>query len=48
LKALAAPDQLIISRATYQRITPPIPATVLGEFAVRGRLGKVEVLSVDP
>jgi len=48
LKDVAAPDQLVVSRATYERIQPRIPATVLGEFSVRGRLGKVEVLSIEP
>jgi adenylate cyclase len=48
LKAAAAPDQVVVSRATYDRLGTPIPATVLGEFTVRGRQGKVEVLSIDP
>jgi hypothetical protein len=38
----------VVSRATYDRLDASIPATVLGEFAVRGRQGKVEVLSIDP
>jgi adenylate cyclase len=48
LKAAAEPDQLVVSRATYDRLEPTIAATVLGEFTVRGRQGKVEVLSIDP
>jgi adenylate cyclase len=48
LEALAQPDQIIVSRATYDRITPPIAATALGEVSIRGRAAKVEILSVDP
>jgi adenylate cyclase len=48
LEALAEPDQIIVSRATYDRIAPPIAATSLGEVAVRGRAAKVEIFSVDP
>ena len=48
LEALAEPDQIIVSRATYDRISPPIAATPLGEKAIRGRAAKVEVLSIDP
>jgi class 3 adenylate cyclase len=48
LEALAEPDQIIVSRATYDRITPAIAATPLGEVAIRGRAAKVEILSVDP
>jgi adenylate cyclase len=48
LEALAEPDQIIVSRATYDRITPPIAATPLGEVAIRGRAAKVEILSIDP
>ena len=48
LESLAEPDQIIVSRATYDRISPPIAATPLGEKAIRGRAAKVEVLSIDP
>src|SRR5262249_22133600 len=48
LEALAQPDQIIVSRATFERITPPIAATALGEVSIRGRAAKVEILSVDP
>jgi len=48
LEGLAQPDQIIVSRATYDRITPPIAATALGEVSIRGRAAKVEILSVDP
>ena len=48
LEALAAPDQILVSRATYDRIQPPVPATRLGEREIRGRTGKVEILSIDP
>jgi len=47
LEAIAQPDQIIISRATYDRIQPPIAATALGEVPIRGRTGKVEILSID-
>jgi adenylate cyclase len=48
LEALAAPDQILVSRATYDRLQPPIAATPLGEREIRGRTGRVEVLSIDP
>jgi adenylate cyclase len=47
LEALAAPDQIIVSRATYDRMSPPVAATPLGEVALRGRAAKVEILSID-
>ena len=47
LKVIAQPDQLVVSRATVDRLGPSIQATSLGEFVVRGRTGKVEVLSID-
>src|SRR5262249_36073738 len=37
LERLAQPDQIIVSRATYDRIAPPIAATPLGEVTLRGR-----------
>jgi len=48
LEALAQPDQIIVSRATYDRLGTPIAATLLGEREIRGRIGKVEILSIDP
>jgi len=48
LEALAQPDQIIVSRATYDRLATPIAATPLGEREIRGRSGKVEILSIDP
>jgi class 3 adenylate cyclase len=48
LEALAQPDQIIVSRATYDRLDTPIAATPLGEREIRGRTGKVEILSIDP
>jgi len=48
LEALAAPDQILVSRATYDRLEAPIAATPLGEREIRGRTGRVEVLSIDP
>jgi adenylate cyclase len=48
LETVAQPDQIVISRATYDRIQPSINARPLGEVPLRGRSGKVEILSVDP
>jgi adenylate cyclase len=48
LEALAEPDQILVSRATYDRLQPPVAATPLGERQIRGRTGKVEILSIDP
>jgi adenylate cyclase len=48
LETIAQPDQIVISRATYDRIQSPIATSSLGEVPLRGRAGKVEVLSVDP
>jgi adenylate cyclase len=48
LEALAEPDQIVVSRATYDRLQPPIAATPLGVREIRGRTGKVEILSIDP
>ena len=47
LETVAEPDQIVISRATYERIQPSINARSLGEVPLRGRAGKVEILSVD-
>src|SRR5438093_2527555 len=48
LEALAEPDQILVSRATYDRLQPPVAATLLGEREIRGRTGRVEVLAIDP
>jgi adenylate cyclase len=48
LESLAQPDQIIVSRATYDRLGTPIAATLLGEREIRGRSAKVEILSIDP
>jgi adenylate cyclase len=48
LETIAQPNQIVISRATYDRIQPPIAATSLGKVPLRGRTGKVEILSVEP
>ncbi len=48
LEALAEPDQILVSRATYDRLQPPVRATPLGVREIRGRTGKVEILSIDP
>jgi adenylate cyclase len=48
IEALAEPDQILVSRATYERLQPPVSATRLGEREIRGRAAKVEILSIDP
>jgi class 3 adenylate cyclase len=48
LEALAEPDQILVSRATYDRLQPSVRATPLGVREIRGRTGKVEILSIDP
>ena len=48
LQTIAEPDQIVISRATHDRIRSPIATSSLGEMPLRGRASKVEVLSVDP
>ena len=45
---MAQPDQLVISRATLDRLTDPVNASRLGTFPVRGRSGSVEVFAIDP
>ncbi len=47
LKEIAQPDQIVISAATSDRLRPPVATTELGKFVVRGRTGKVDVLSID-
>jgi adenylate cyclase len=46
LKSVADPDQLVISRATVDRMRVPVAVTPLGEVPMRGRVGAVEVLAV--
>jgi adenylate cyclase len=48
IEALAEPDQILVSRATYDRLQPAVPATSLGHREIRGRAAKVELLSIDP
>lgn len=48
LETIAQPDQIVISRATYDRIQPPVVCSSLGAVALRGRAEKVDVFSVDP
>jgi adenylate cyclase len=48
IEALAEPDQILVTRATYDRLQPPVAATSLGERDIRGRTAKVEILSIDP
>lgn len=46
LQSLAEPDQLVVSRATADRMHIQVAATSLGEVSMRGRVGSVEVLAV--
>jgi adenylate cyclase len=46
LQSVAEPDQLVVSRATADRLRIPVAVTPLGDILVRGRAGKVEVLAV--
>jgi adenylate cyclase len=48
IAALAEPDQILVSRATYDRLQPPVAARSLGEREIRGRTARVEILSIDP
>jgi len=48
IEALAEPDQILVSRATYDRLQPPVAARSLGEREIRGRTARVEILSIDP
>src|SRR5581483_8580246 len=48
LQTIADPDQIVISRATFERLRSPVPVSPLGPVALRGRTEKVDVLSVDP
>ena len=47
LKDEAKPDQLVISRTTYDRVRAQTVATSLGEIAVKGRAGRVGIYAVD-
>ena len=47
LVTLAEPDQIVISRATFDRIEAPLAVTSLGQRNVRGRTGTIEILAVD-
>src|SRR5262249_29128338 len=42
LDAVAEPDQIVISRATYDRTSPAAAVSSLGEIPLRGRVGKIE------
>lgn len=44
---VAAPGQIVISRATFDRVRDQITARPLGERSLRGRSGLVEVFEVD-
>jgi adenylate cyclase len=48
LATIAEPDQIVISRATCDRVQPPIAAHPLGTVLPRGRTSKVEIFCVDP
>jgi adenylate cyclase len=47
IEALVQPDQIVITRATFDRIQPSIEARSLGIVPIRGRTGKVEMMAVD-
>ncbi|HJN42673.1 MAG: hypothetical protein CL477_14040 [Acidobacteria bacterium] len=44
---VAAAGQIVISRATYDRVSDQISARPLGELPLRGRTGQVEIFEVD-
>ncbi len=44
---VAAPGQIVISRATFDRVRDQVSARPLGERRLRGRSGLVEVFEVD-
>jgi adenylate cyclase len=46
LQSVAEPDQLVVSRATVDRMQLSVAVTPLGEVPMRGRVGTVEVLAV--
>jgi adenylate cyclase len=43
----ARPDQVVISRATLDRLTGQVPATPLGALQLRGRSASVEVFALE-
>jgi adenylate cyclase len=43
---LCKPDQIILSRATVDRLTQTIPAVSLGAFSLRGRQAEMEVFEI--
>ena len=47
LQGMAHPDQLVVSRATFDQLSGPVKSTPLGTFPVRGRTGSIDVLSID-
>ena len=44
---VAAAGQIVISRATFDRVRDHVSARSLGELSLRGRSGRVEVFEVD-
>jgi class 3 adenylate cyclase len=43
---VASPGQIVIGKATYDRLTPDIQARSLGVFTLRGRRDSIEVFEV--
>ena len=44
--SVAAPDQIVISRATKDKLTGPVTTNALGSVTLRGRQGEVELFEV--
>ncbi len=47
IEGFVQPDQIVITRATYDRLEPPLEARSLGVVPIRGRTGQVGIFSVD-
>jgi adenylate cyclase len=47
LEKFVEPDQIVISQATYDRLTMPFEARLIGVVPIRGRSGQVQILSID-
>ena len=45
---VAKPDQIVISRATLERLPVPVPTIALGAFQLRGRAASVDVFALAP
>ena len=44
---VATPGQIVISRATFDRVQDQVSARPLGELSLRGRSGQVEMFEVN-